>query len=166
MFIDYYEVLEIKQNATLEEIKIAFKKQALKWHPDKNLGIDTTEFMKEINEAYLILKDAEARERYDKEYIIFNLFKKNLKEESNKEKSEKKYTYSEYYSSDDTLNNWMKNAKQQAEDLANQTIEDFKGMVSVGLKEATKSAGNQFVYQIFVSILLVIIFTLSKSCSK
>ena len=42
MFIDYYALLEVDFNATSEEIKIAFKKQALKWHPDRNLGKDTT----------------------------------------------------------------------------------------------------------------------------
>ena len=42
MFVDYYAVLEIEITATSEEIKAAFKKQALKWHPDKNQGKDTT----------------------------------------------------------------------------------------------------------------------------
>ena len=61
MFIDYYELLEIDSSASPVDIKSAFKKQALKWHPDKNPGIDTTEMMQRINEAYLILKDEEAR---------------------------------------------------------------------------------------------------------
>ena len=62
MFIDYYEVLEIKSTASIEEVKAAFKMQALKWHPDRNLGVDTTLRMQLINEAYLILKDVEARQ--------------------------------------------------------------------------------------------------------
>ena len=68
MFVDYYAILEISFDATQLEIKAAYKKQALKWHPDRNIGLDTTLRMQQINEAHLILKDAEGRERYDKEY--------------------------------------------------------------------------------------------------
>ena len=74
MFKDYYAILEISQSATLAEIKSAYRNQAMKWHPDKNRGMDTTEKMKEINEAKLILTDAEARVRYDREYLRFKSF--------------------------------------------------------------------------------------------
>jgi DnaJ-class molecular chaperone len=175
MFVDYYAILEVNDNVTQEEIKLAFKKQALKWHPDRNIGVDTTTHMQDINEAYLILKDIEARTRYDKEYLRFKEFKNNQQREQNqnnqekqkeREKSERTHTYTQYQSNDDILNNWMKNAKHQAVDLAKQTIEDFKGMVSVGLKEAAKGAGNQLIAQIAVGIIFLIIFSLSKSCNN
>ncbi|MBX2893552.1 MAG: DnaJ domain-containing protein [Saprospiraceae bacterium] len=51
MFKDYYAILEIGNDATSEEIKSAFKKQALNWHPDRNPGVDTTSKMQVINEA-------------------------------------------------------------------------------------------------------------------
>ena len=57
MFKDYYKLLDIQQNASDEEIKKAFREQAIEWHPDRNQGTDTTLRMQEINEAYLILKD-------------------------------------------------------------------------------------------------------------
>ena len=57
MFRDYYAILVISQSASRVEIKSAYKKQAIKWHPDKNQGVDTTQRMQEINEAYLILND-------------------------------------------------------------------------------------------------------------
>ena len=41
MFVNYYAILNITQNATKDEIKAAFKKQAIKWHPDKNPNTDT-----------------------------------------------------------------------------------------------------------------------------
>lgn len=60
---DYYEVLGIGKSASADEIKKAFRKLAVKYHPDKDGG-DETKF-KEINEAYEVLKDQQKRQRYD-----------------------------------------------------------------------------------------------------
>lgn len=60
---DYYEVLGVSKNASADEIKKAFRKQAVLHHPDKEGG-DETKF-KEINEAYEVLKDQQKRQRYD-----------------------------------------------------------------------------------------------------
>jgi molecular chaperone DnaJ len=60
---DYYEVLGIPKNASADEIKKAFRKAALKYHPDKDGG-DEAKF-KEASEAYEVLKDAQKRQRYD-----------------------------------------------------------------------------------------------------
>lgn len=60
---DYYEVLGIGKNASADEIKKAFRKQAVKHHPDKEGG-DEAKF-KEINEAYEVLKDPAKKQRYD-----------------------------------------------------------------------------------------------------
>lgn len=63
---DYYEVLGIQKGATDEEIKRAFRKLAIKYHPDRNQGNkDAEEQFKEINEAYQILSDSEKRAHYD-----------------------------------------------------------------------------------------------------
>ena len=60
---DYYEVLGVKRDASADEIKKAFRKAAVKYHPDKEGG-DETKF-KEVNEAYEVLKDSDKRGRYD-----------------------------------------------------------------------------------------------------
>lgn len=60
---DYYEVLGISKNASADEIKKAFRRAAVKYHPDKEGG-DETKF-KEVNEAYEVLKDPSKRQRYD-----------------------------------------------------------------------------------------------------
>jgi molecular chaperone DnaJ len=60
---DYYEVLGVSKSASADEIKKAFRKAAVKHHPDK-AGGDETKF-KEINEAYEVLKDQQKRQRYD-----------------------------------------------------------------------------------------------------
>ncbi len=63
---DYYEVLGINRSATDDDIKKAFRKMALKYHPDKNHGNkQAEERFKEINEAYAVLSDAEKRRAYD-----------------------------------------------------------------------------------------------------
>ena len=60
---DYYEVLGVQKGASDDEIKKAFRKLAVKYHPDKEGG-DEAKF-KEINEAYEVLKDKQKRSRYD-----------------------------------------------------------------------------------------------------
>lgn len=63
----YYETLEIDRNADEPKLKAAFRKLAMKWHPDKNPGDATSEVrFKEINEAYEILKDGDKRAAYDR----------------------------------------------------------------------------------------------------
>src|ERR1700731_519480 len=63
----YYETLEVERNADEGKLKAAFRKLAMKWHPDKNPGDATSEVrFKEINEAYDVLKDGDKRAAYDR----------------------------------------------------------------------------------------------------
>ena len=188
MFIDYYSLLNIAPNASQIEIKAAFKKQALKWHPDKNPGIDTTEMMQNINEAYLILKDQEAKKLYDAEYLRFNKFKKeqeksrqskeeskSQKQQSNKSEnkdysyeSEENYQgeqheYSSYNVVDETLKKWMNNARTQAINLAQQTIEDFRGMSIESGKAIGDAVLSGIVKYVVFGVLMLILF---KACNN
>ncbi len=64
---DYYEILGINKNATADEIKKAYRKLAIKYHPDKNPGDQEAETkFKEAAEAYEVLSDQEKRQRYDR----------------------------------------------------------------------------------------------------
>ena len=63
---DYYELLGVSRNASEEEIKKAYRKLALQYHPDRNPGDkQSEENFKEVSEAYQILSDAEKRAKYD-----------------------------------------------------------------------------------------------------
>lgn len=92
VFIDYYTILEIPHTAKRTEVKSAWKKQAKKWHPDKNPGYDTTQKMQKLNEAFLILNDDKKRNRYDREYLRFKSIQQEKervrKEEENKKKQQ------------------------------------------------------------------------------
>lgn len=64
---DYYEVLEVSRTATVTEIKKAYKKKAIQYHPDKNPGdVEAEEKFKEAAEAYEILSDEQKRAKYDR----------------------------------------------------------------------------------------------------
>lgn len=63
---DYYEVLDVDKNASAEEIKKAYRKKAIQYHPDKNPGnAEAEEKFKEAAEAYEVLRDDNKRSRYD-----------------------------------------------------------------------------------------------------
>ena len=61
----YYEILEVSQDASIDDIKKAYKKLALQYHPDKNKEADIK--FKEISNAYSVLGDPEKRQNYDNE---------------------------------------------------------------------------------------------------
>src|ERR671932_2772427 len=64
---DYYEILGLSRGATEAEIKSAYRKLAVRYHPDKNPGDhEAEEKFKEAAEAYSVLSDAEQRRRYDR----------------------------------------------------------------------------------------------------
>ena len=64
---DYYEVLGVERESTLEQIKSAYRKAALQHHPDRNPGDSRAEILfKEAAEAYAVLSDSEKRSRYDR----------------------------------------------------------------------------------------------------
>lgn len=178
MFKDYYAILNISQLATLAEIKSAYRTQAMKWHPDKNHGVDTTDKMKEMNEAKLILTDEEARIRYDTEYLKFKSFQKEEKSkwqkqyerkaEDNKANEDKSYQkkaekpkeeYSTYTFDDEILKKWVGNARKQAIRNVNEMVKEFRDSSIAGLNAFFKTA----LIAIAVGVIFFIIVQILKS---
>ena len=62
---DYYEVLGVSRNAPKDQIKDAYRKLAMQFHPDRNKSPEAEEKFKEISEAYAVLSDDEKRQQYD-----------------------------------------------------------------------------------------------------
>jgi len=85
-FKDYYKILELEDNkVTIEEIKIAFREQAKKYHPDVSSDIISEEKFKDINEAYRVLSNIGTKKKYDRIWYA-NVGKKKKKEEQGREK--------------------------------------------------------------------------------
>lgn len=75
---NHYQTLGIKRDASIEDIKKAYRKLAQKFHPDKNEGDEFfEERFKEIQEAYEILSDSSRKINYDNEYDTFFIIKHN-----------------------------------------------------------------------------------------
>lgn len=164
MFKDYYAILEIEPPVSEQEIKSAYRKQCLKWHPDKNPDRDTTAMMQNIIEAYIFLKDEEGRKRYDQTYYQFMKEKKVREDNSNsfenqkEENTQKQYEY-EFDFSDEILKKWMSNAKEQAKRMKVEVIDEFKGATV----ESGKSIANYFLYM-FLPMLVG--YLLIKACNS
>jgi DnaJ-class molecular chaperone len=63
---DYYDILGVSKTATEAELKSAYRKKALEFHPDRNKAADADTRFKEVNEAYEVLNNKEKREAYDR----------------------------------------------------------------------------------------------------
>lgn len=124
--MNYYELLGVKNNATEEEIKVAYKKQMKKWHPDINKSSDAVNMSSMINEAKEVLLDPIKRRDYD-EYLT-----KKVEE-----------NYNRYTRRNKTTNN---------DNQTNNTNEEYKDNKVTKwqyLKDWLKYANESFIRKVF-----------------
>lgn len=101
-FINYYELLGVKNNASKQEIRLKYKEQIKKWHPDINKNNEAIEVTKKLNEAKSVLLDDEKRKEYDiyLNNISANGYQNITEKVYNEQRSydeEKLYTKWEYF---------------------------------------------------------------------
>lgn len=149
MFKDYYQILEIKHNASLSEIKQAYRAASKKWHPDVNPGKDTTQMMQDINEAYAILKDEMKRMRYDAEYVLFHQKKSECKQTVETQYAENEWSY-DYEVKDEKLKEDIKSARQYAKEL----VDEFLSSLKDDSRKAVKGAWEGAKGYVFAAIIL------------
>ena len=154
MFKDYYKILGIAPDATQEEIKKAYRVKSMRWHPDKNTGMDTTAKMQDINEAYNILKNPVTRARYDAEYARFNSTRFEQQNSAPKEEAN-------YDIKDETLKEDIKEARKAAEDY----VREFYASLKSDTKKAARGAWDEVKGFVIVGIIMSIIVTAAVTCS-
>lgn len=107
--MNYYQILGISEDATIEDIKKSYRKLALKYHPDINPSNNSTAKFIEITQAYEILKDADKRKAYD------SSINSNIDKNSN-------------------FNQWQNDARQKAKKDADTNFSDFEDKLKKELK--------------------------------
>lgn len=158
MFKDYYHILGVLPCASKQEIKQAYRKMSLKWHPDRNPGVNVTKIMQDINEAYKILNDDISRARYDKEYQTFTKQCECRRPYQQKTKS-KSWNY-DYEVHDEDLKQDINEARAYAKDLVDEFLKSFKDTS----KDAAKGAWEGAYGYIIGGLLATIIFALIRAC--
>lgn len=153
MFPNYYQRLSLSRQASKEEIKKAYRRLALEFHPDRNKSPDAQEKFIAINEAYLILYDDEARQKYDIEYDFHFGKKSDFKQEqTNSDKEEFKQKHYEENFEDADLKDWSSKARQQGAEYAKMAFDDFSKLVIGFVKETGFQLGNTLL--VFFGIVL------------
>ena len=159
MFKDYYQILGVTPTASKQEIKQAYRKLSLQWHPDRNPGVDVTGIMQDINEAYKILNDDLCRERYDKEYQKFNQQREYHKPKQQTSQSES-WNY-DYEVHDEDLKNDINNARAYAKDLVDEFLKSLKETTKAAAKGGWESAKG-YVYG---AVILFVLGLCVRTCA-
>jgi len=155
MFKDYYSILNIHSSATDSEIKSARNRLAKKWHPDLNPNTDVTELMQDINEAYLILSDQEARIKYNEEYSSFKRYE-DLAKPVNNQPNTFNQKETEYQIKDEILLRWITNARKQAIEIYKTTIRDSKGVAKAAGNGFIDGLKNAFIFALLIGLIFLI----------
>lgn len=164
---NYYKILNIKKDATPEQVKDAYRKLVKFWHPDVNPSPNSHEKIIEINEAYEILNNKDKREVYDRIYNeYFGITSAVETTESNQEsRSNERYTeyrYDDKTSADfDDLQNWINQARIKTDEIIKKGLKKVDSSLETGFY-AIGEIGNFFSILFAIGILGAIGFSSMK----
>lgn len=117
---DYYKILGLNRDSTQAQIRAAYRRLALKYHPDINSQSDAHERFIEINEAYELLFDIEKRKLYDE--LLVN--------------AGQSLTSMSVSNAQSTYTHWQAQARSKGDSYSRMTIKDFQYQVLDGLVKA------------------------------
>ena len=130
IFKDYYKILGLENNkVSIEEIKVAFREQAKKYHPDVSTDRISEEKFKDINEAYRILSDINQKKKYDRTWYA-NIGKRKEREQDKKQR-EKKASLLELL-----FGNFRKDVEKKINPKAPKKGENIETEISITVEEA------------------------------
>lgn len=158
MFKDYYQILGISPFASKQEIRQAYRKMSLKWHPDRNPDVDVTEMMQDINEAYTILYNDTSRSRYDKEYRAFTQQKESCQKQY---ETKSKFWDYDYDVKDENLREDINTARAKAKDMVDEFLKSLQNTSKVAAKGAWEGAYGYIIG----GVILTIVYALMRTCN-
>ena len=133
-----YKTLNVNPGSSLEEITRAFRKMALKYHPDRNKSSDAAIRFKEVYEAYRVLKDATARAEYDTQKYESQRFRARTKTKEDLEASSLD-GYEKAFATDPTIfNNLYETLENMKNDIKNSKRDLDKEFQDYGTKAEAK----------------------------
>ena len=145
MFKDYYKILNITCPSSADEIKTAYRQQAMRWHPDRNPGRDTTSEMQEVVEAYYVLGNPERKARYDAEYRLYQAA------------HTQRTASSDYQVHDQYVRQDMASARQEASDYMREFLDSLKKNGKVAAQGAWEELKKWLVILLIFLILGLIV---------
>ena len=149
---DHYKTLEVDPTASPEEVRQAFRKMALKYHPDRNDSPDAATRFKEAYEAYAVLKDAVTRAEYDNKKYESQRFRARTKAKEDLEASSR-YGYEKAFAPDSdifknlyaTVHSMRKDLKNSKKDLDTE-FKDYKARAEAQKQKLREEMRNMASY--------------------
>jgi curved DNA-binding protein CbpA len=160
---DYYKILEINRNSTAIEIKRAYRKLALMYHPDVNSDLQATAIFKDLNEAYRTLGNAAKKRHYD---FYYASGKEVKLDDKYKQDNGRKYgtAYKNQHQTNQSRNQYKTQKKEERPDFSKMENWMFGSLVFIGILAIFLSVRDLYNNEIedinaFTGIIFGLLFT-------